>query len=124
MCQAGVACWRAVVGRLPAQHHGSRRARATTPSQAERLHRRAGAAAQLALAQDRPSLEDVLPTMTMPCLPYAGDADANYAGVTACCKQIPNVTFVSLPGLNHAEALMQLHVVLPHITQFLATVPL
>ena len=81
-------------------------------------------AAQLALAQDRPSLEDILPTMTMPCLLYAGDADANYAGVTECCKQIPNVTFVSLPGLNHLEGLMQLHVVLPHITQFLATVPL
>jgi len=79
--------------------------------------------AQLALAQDRPSLEDVLPTMTMPCLLYAGEADANYPGVKACYKQIPNATFVSLPDLNHLEALMQIHVVLPHITQFLATVP-
>ena len=79
--------------------------------------------AQLALAQDRPSLEDVLPTMTMPCLLYAGDADANYPGVQACYKQIPNVTFVSLPGLNHLEGLRQIHVVLPHITKFLATVP-
>jgi hypothetical protein len=54
--------------------------------------------------------------MTMPCLLYAGDADANYSGVTARCKQIPNVSFVSLPGLNHLESLMQFHVVLPHIT--------
>jgi len=80
-------------------------------------------AAQLALAQDRPSLEDVLPTVTMPCLLYAGDSDANYPGVKECCKQLPNATFVSLPGLNHPEAFVQSHVVLPHITKFLATVP-
>ena len=61
--------------------------------------------------------------MTMPCLLYAGDADANYPGVKECCKQLPNVTFVSLPGLNHPEVFMQIHVVLPHITKFLATVP-
>ena len=79
--------------------------------------------AQLALAQDRPSLEDVFPTMAMPCLLYAGEADANYPGVKACYKLIPNVTFVSFPGLNHPEVFMQLQVVLPHITQFLATVP-
>ena len=79
--------------------------------------------AQLALSQDRASLEDVLPTMTMPCLLYAGEADANYPGVKACLNQIPNVTFVSLPGLNHPEAFVQSHAVLPHITKFLATVP-
>ena len=60
--------------------------------------------------------------MTMPCLLYAGEADANYPGVKACCTQLPNVTFVSLPGLNHPEAFVQSHVVLPHITKFLATV--
>ena len=78
---------------------------------------------QLALSQDRPSLEEVLPTMTMPCLLYAGEADANYPDVKACCKQLPNVTFFSLPGLNHVEAFFQSNLVLPHITKFLATVP-
>jgi pimeloyl-ACP methyl ester carboxylesterase len=79
--------------------------------------------ALLAAAQDRESLEEMLPTMTLPCLLYAGEADANYSGAKECCKHIPNVTFVSLPGLNHPEAFVQSHLVLPHIRKFLATVP-
>jgi pimeloyl-ACP methyl ester carboxylesterase len=69
------------------------------------------------------SFEEVLPTMTMPCLLYAGEADAAYSEVKECIKYMPNVTFVSFPGLNHPQAFMQSHVVLPHIMQFLATVP-
>jgi pimeloyl-ACP methyl ester carboxylesterase len=79
--------------------------------------------AQLARFQDLPSLEAVLPTMTMPCLLYAGELDANYPGVKECLKHIPNVTFFSLPGLSHLEAFVQSNLVLPHITKFLATVP-
>ena len=68
--------------------------------------------------------EQVLPTMTMPCLLFAGEADANYPGLKECCKHIPNVTFFSLPGLNHPETFVQSNLVLPHITKFLETVPL
>lgn len=78
--------------------------------------------AELARSQDVQSIEEVLPTMTMPCLLYAGEADANYAGAKECCKHIPNVTFVSFPGLNHPEAFVQSYLVLPHIRKFLATV--
>jgi hypothetical protein len=46
---------------------------------------RALAAAQ----QDRPSLEGMLPTMTMPCCLYAGDADALYPKVRECAQHIP-----------------------------------
>src|SRR5262245_22067425 len=70
-----------------------------------------------------PGLEDVLPTMAMPCLLYAGEADAAYPGVKDCCPHLPHVTFFSLPGLNHPEALIQSSLVLPHIMEFLATVP-
>ena len=80
-------------------------------------------AAELARSQDVPSLDEVLPTMTMPCLLYAGEADANYPGVKECLQHIPNVTFFSLPGLNHPETFVQSHLVLPHIRKFLATVP-
>ena len=69
-----------------------------------------------------PSLEDVLPTMAMPCLLYAGEADAAYPGVKDCCNHISNVTFFSLPGLNHSEVFAQSNLVLPQITKFLATV--
>jgi pimeloyl-ACP methyl ester carboxylesterase len=54
--------------------------------------------AYLALAQDRPGLEDILPTMRMPCCLYAGEADPIYAEVESCSRHIPRVTFFSLPG--------------------------
>lgn len=78
--------------------------------------------ALLAVAQDRPSLEAVLPTMTMPCLLFAGEADPVYPAVKECVKQMPNVTFFSLPDLGHTEAGGRSDLVLPHLTKFLATV--
>jgi len=70
----------------------------------------------------RLSFEDVLPTMTMPCLVFAGEADSEYAGARECVKNMPNATFISLPGLSHFEVMAQRHLVLPHITKFLAKV--
>src|SRR5439155_870860 len=49
--------------------------------------------------------------------------DGRYAGVKACVVHMPNVTFVSLPGLNHMEGFFRSDLVLPHVTKFLATVP-
>jgi hypothetical protein len=74
------------------------------------------------MTQDRASLEEVLPTMSMPCCLYVGEQDPVYAAVKVCSQQIPHVTFVSLSGLNHAEAFVQSERILPHITKFLATV--
>ena len=76
---------------------------------------RALAAAQ----QDRPSLEDVPPTMTMPCFLYVGEADGVFPRAQACVKQMPNATFVSFPGLDHGEAFYQGAVILPQATKFL-----
>jgi len=76
---------------------------------------RALAAAQ----QDRPSLEDVLPTMKMPCLLYVGEADGRFLPAQACVKQMPNVTFLSFPGLNHTEAFYRADVILAQVTKFL-----
>jgi pimeloyl-ACP methyl ester carboxylesterase len=71
--------------------------------------------------QDRPSLEDILPTMKMPCFLYAGEADGNFSRVQACAKQMPNVTFVSFPGLDHGEAFYRGSVILPEASRFLQT---
>ena len=76
----------------------------------------------LALAQDRPNLAEVLPTMPMPCCLYAGEQDGAYPAAKECSHLIPNVTFFSLPGLTHPEAFMRSELVLPHVTKFLATV--
>lgn len=75
-------------------------------------------------SMERPNFAEVLPTMAMPCLVFAGEADGRYAGVKAGVAHMPNATFVSLPGLNHAEAFFRSDLVLPHVTKFLATVPL
>ena len=74
----------------------------------------------LAAFQDRESLEAVLPTMGMPCLLYAGDRDEAYPLAKACAEQMANVTFVTLPGLDHNQVLMQSDEVLPHVKRFLA----
>jgi pimeloyl-ACP methyl ester carboxylesterase len=75
-----------------------------------------------AAAQERPALEDVLPTMDTQCLLLVGAADARYPAVQEGAKHIAHATFVSLPGLNHAAGYMRSDLVLPHVTRFLATV--
>jgi pimeloyl-ACP methyl ester carboxylesterase len=72
--------------------------------------------------EEWPSAEDILPTMTLPCLVYAGEADPFYSGARECVDRMPNGTFISLPGLGHTPALYRSGIVLPHVTSFLATV--
>jgi pimeloyl-ACP methyl ester carboxylesterase len=78
--------------------------------------------ALLAVAQDRQSLEAVLPTMAMPCLLIVGEIDEVYPAAQRCAQQMPNVTFVTLPGLDHGEVIRRSDLVVPHVTSFLATV--
>ena len=75
-----------------------------------------------AALQDRPSLEDLLPTMTMPCLLYASDADPVYPKTQACAQQIPNATFFALQGLDHSAAFREAGLVLPSVIKFLRAV--
>ena len=76
---------------------------------------RALAAAQ----QDRPSLEDMLPAMAMPCCLYAGDADPIYSKVQQCVRSIPGATFFTLAGLDHSAVFRESKLVLPQVTKFL-----
>ena len=78
-------------------------------------------AASLAL-RDRPDISGVLPTMTMPCLVYCGDKDGLYRGAEECVKHMPNVTWLSLPGLDHREVMERSDVLLPHVLNFLANI--
>jgi pimeloyl-ACP methyl ester carboxylesterase len=91
------------------------------PESAERKERLVAAdlEAYLALAQDRPGLEDILPTMLMPCCLYAGEIDPIYPEVKACSRQIPALNFFSLPGLDHCEAYARSELVLPRVIAFL-----
>jgi hypothetical protein len=91
------------------------------PESAERKGRLLSAdlEAYLALTQDRPGLEDILPAMLMPCCFYAGEIDPIYPEVKACSQHIPRVTFFSLPGLSHCDAYARSELVLPRVTGFL-----
>jgi len=64
----------------------------------------------------------VLPTMTMPCLVYAGSADSRYSVIEATVAEMPNVRFFTLPGLGHAEGLLHSELVLPRILEFLGSI--
>jgi pimeloyl-ACP methyl ester carboxylesterase len=75
--------------------------------------------AYLALAQDRPGLENILPTMLVPCCLYAGEIDPIYPEVEECSRHIPLVAFFSLPGLNHCDAYTRSELVLPRVNGFL-----
>jgi pimeloyl-ACP methyl ester carboxylesterase len=79
---------------------------------------RALAAAQ----QDRPSLEDTLPTMTMPCCLYAGDADPLYAKVRECAQHIPGAILFAMAGLDHGGGFREAGVALPHVAKFLHSI--
>lgn len=77
----------------------------------------------LAAAQvDRPPMEDILPTMRMPCFLYSGEADGVLPQMQECVQQMPHATFVSFPGLNHPEAFYRADVVLPPVMKFLQSV--
>ena len=78
--------------------------------------------ALLALTQDRASLADVLPTISMPCLLFAGETDPRLPRVQARLKSLTDGTFFSLPGCDHVAALARSDLVLPHIKSFLAKV--
>lgn len=76
----------------------------------------------LVSVEEELGFEDVLPTVMVPCLLFGGEADPFYSGAEECSKKMPNATLVSLPGLDHIEAVYRTDLVLPHIRKFLAKV--
>ena len=83
--------------------------------------RKNDAAALYALIQDRPDMSDILPSMTMPCLLYAGDADNQYDLIRRCVEELPNASFVSLTDLTHTGVMSRSDLVVPYIHEFTAT---
>jgi pimeloyl-ACP methyl ester carboxylesterase len=71
-----------------------------------------------------PGLEDLLPTVTVPCLFYVGEEDEGYSRQKECIARMPNASFISFPGLDHIEAGFRIDLLKPHITKFLAGVSL
>ena len=63
--------------------------------------------------------EDLLPSLELPCLFYAGDQDILYDGAKQTAELIQNARFVSLPGLDHVGAIRHNDKVLPHVLSFI-----
>jgi pimeloyl-ACP methyl ester carboxylesterase len=53
---------------------------------------------------------------------FAGEDDPVCSENRECVRSMPNLTFFSLPDLGHADAFLRSDLVLPHVTEFLATV--
>jgi pimeloyl-ACP methyl ester carboxylesterase len=77
--------------------------------------------ALMAARVDALGFSDVLPTMTMPCLLYVGEADSDYPFVQETVAEMPNATLFTLPGLGHAEAYLSSDLVLPRVLEFLSS---
>lgn len=69
-----------------------------------------------------PPAGDILKNIKIPCLCYAGEADAFYPNAKKGAENLPDATFFSLPGLAHSETLARSDLVLPHVKKFLAEV--
>jgi len=75
-----------------------------------------------ALTQDRASHADVLPSMTISCLLFAGELDPRLAQVRQCAFNLPNAAFFSLPGCDHIAAAARSDLVIPHLKALLSKV--
>lgn len=69
---------------------------------------------------DRPDISTILPGMAMPCLLFSGEADSLSPAIQRCAEELLQATFIGLPGLNHFQLGLQIKLMLPHLTEFLA----
>ena len=105
---AFIAYWEEHFGAM--SEEGKKRVRA---SDLEALH---------AVATDRESLEEILPSLSVPCLLIVGEQDTVFERAKACAAATPSATFVSLPGLDHGGVLDNPELVVSHIRRFHSSV--
>ena len=91
-----------------------------TPETKDRLLGNDVQALLASVTDDRPDISEILPTMTMPSLLYAGEADPLRPLVERCASELPNGRFFSLPGVNHIQGAVRSDLVLPQVVEFLA----
>jgi pimeloyl-ACP methyl ester carboxylesterase len=72
-----------------------------------------------ALTQDRDDIADVLPTMTMPSLIFCGELDPRLAQARQAASEMPNASFLGLPGCDHVGTTRRTDVIIPRIRSFL-----
>jgi pimeloyl-ACP methyl ester carboxylesterase len=65
---------------------------------------------------------DDLQYMKEPFLLLGGEFDPGFTTIEDASEQLPDSTFIPLPGLNHMQTTIQIDKVLPHIKDFLSRV--
>jgi pimeloyl-ACP methyl ester carboxylesterase len=88
----------------------------------DQLILRANDAAALIACLQRPREEfsDILGTISVPTLVYAGSADPIHDAARQSASEIPGAQFVSFSGLTHPQALWRSDLVLPQVEPLLA----
>jgi pimeloyl-ACP methyl ester carboxylesterase len=110
--EQGIEGWVAVVEKLLGSP--------ASPEMKERFRSNDLEALRASVANDRPDISEIVPTMTMPCLLYAGSEDPLHPLVERCAAQLPNASFFSVSGLNHIQGAGRSDLVLPRAVEFLA----
>ena len=77
------------------------------------------AQALIAALHDRSDISDVLSTMEIPCLLYAGSTDNQAPEMEQCAAQLPRGKFLSIPGQGHIQTYLRGDLIVPHIKAFL-----
>jgi len=72
-----------------------------------------------ALTRDRDDIADVLPTMTMPSLVFCGELDPRLAQARQAASEMPNATFLGVPGCDHVGTTRRTDIIIPRISAFL-----
>ncbi len=72
-----------------------------------------------ALTRDRDDIAEVLPAMTMPSLIFCGELDPRLAQARQAASEMPNATFVGLPGCDHYNTTRRTDVIIPGIRALL-----
>jgi pimeloyl-ACP methyl ester carboxylesterase len=72
-----------------------------------------------ALSRDRDDIADVLPTMTMPSLVFCGELDPRLAQARQAASEMPNASFLGLPGCDHVGTTRRTEIIIPRIRTLL-----
>jgi pimeloyl-ACP methyl ester carboxylesterase len=71
------------------------------------------------LTRDRDDISDVLPAMTMPSLVFCGELDPRLARARQAASEMPNASFLGLPGCDHVGTTRRTDIIIPRIRAFL-----
>jgi len=79
--------------------------------------------ALVAVAQNRPSLESVLPQLKNPCMFFVGEEDSRCKAVHDCAAQLDDAKLFSFQKLTHVDCFFRSDLISPLVKNFLLTTP-